>query len=242
VIASVVSSSQVTLSWSPSTDNIGVVGYHIVRDGVTLGASTTPSFTDGGVQPATPHSYFVEAFDDAENTSPPSSTVAVATPGAGTRILTFTPIDDTYVEAETPSTSYGAKTEVIADNSPIKHLLVKFDVAGVGGASVTSAKLRLYCVDPSSFGGDFHALADSNWTETTLNWNNEPAAEAVSLGALGAVASGTWYALDVGSLVHSDGTYSINATSTSYDGAHYSSKEGSAAPQLVVTVDDANTT
>jgi hypothetical protein len=40
------------------------------------------------------------------------------------------------------------------DGSPVKHILLRFDVAGLGGRQVLSAKLRLYCSDPSSLGGE----------------------------------------------------------------------------------------
>jgi hypothetical protein len=52
------------------------------------------------------------------------------------------------------------------------------------------------------------------------------------------VVSGTWYEVDVSSLVTGDGTYSLEITSPSANGVAYSSKEGTAglAPQLVVTL------
>jgi hypothetical protein len=58
------------------------------------------------------------------------------------------------------------------------------------------------------------------------------------LASLGPVNPNTWYELDVTSLVTGDGTYSINASSTSSDGAYYNSKEGTAGfiPQLVVNL------
>jgi hypothetical protein len=36
------------------------------------------------------------------------------------------------------------------DNSPVKHILLKFTVGGLNGQPITSAKLRLYNVDASS--------------------------------------------------------------------------------------------
>jgi hypothetical protein len=71
-----------------------------------------------------------------------------------------------------------------------------------------------------------------------VNWNNQPPATGAVLGTIGAVASGSWYEVDVTPLVSGDGVVSIEATSTSADGAHYSSKEGTAgrAPQLVVNL------
>jgi hypothetical protein len=58
------------------------------------------------------------------------------------------------------------------------------------------------------------------------------------LGSLAKVVPGTWYEVDVSSLVTGDGTYSLEITSPSANSAAYSSKEGTAglAPQLVVTL------
>jgi phosphatidylinositol-3-phosphatase len=78
--------TSVTVSWNPSTDNTGVAGYDVYRDGTkiaTVGGSTT-SYTDLTVQPSTPYSYTVDAFDAVPNTSAQSSPPAtVTTPSGG---------------------------------------------------------------------------------------------------------------------------------------------------------------
>ena len=115
-------------------------------------------------------------------------------------------------------------------------MLMKLTVTGVGGRPVTGVKLRLYCADASDKGGDFHRVADSSWSESSATWNNAPAADTATLTSLGAVSVGSWYEVDLSSLITGDGTYSLRVTSTSSNGADYSSKEGANAPQLVVTV------
>ena len=47
--ATATSSSSVSLSWTASTDNVGVTGYNIFRNGVQIGTSTTTSYTDNSV-------------------------------------------------------------------------------------------------------------------------------------------------------------------------------------------------
>lgn len=59
----------VTLRWSPSTDDKGVVGYRIYRDGLLAGVSTTPSFTDVDRSHGTEYRYAVVALDAAGNIS-----------------------------------------------------------------------------------------------------------------------------------------------------------------------------
>jgi hypothetical protein len=125
-----------------------------------------------------------------------------------------------------------------ADRSPIKDFLLKFVVSGMNGRQPISAKVRLYDINPSSQGGDFHRVADSSWDEATVTWNNAPAADAAVIGSLGAVVVNTWYEVDITSVVTQDGPISLRVTSSSTNGADYSSKEDAAgfAPQLVVTV------
>jgi hypothetical protein len=233
--ARAVSGTQVDLSWGASTDDRSVSGYKIFRGGSQIGTAPSPGYSDTSAQPNTTYQYYVVAYDAANNSSGASNTVSVATPAPAT-VLTFTPSADTYAEMDTPSTVYGAATQFITDNSPVKRLFAKFTVSGVGAKRVVAAKLRLYCVNPSPRGGDFHG-SDSAWSESTLTWNLQPAIDGTIVSSLGAVASGTWYETDVTPLVKGDGTVSIAATSTSTDGAYYSSKEGTAglAPQLVVT-------
>jgi hypothetical protein len=116
-------------------------------------------------------------------------------------------------------------------------MLLKFTVSGIGNKSIVSVKLRLYCMDASPFGGEFHRVADTTWNEGTVNWNTAPSADAGILASLGKVSVNTWYEVDVSSLVTGDGTFSVRINSTNTDGAYYSSKEGVAgfAPQLVIT-------
>jgi chitodextrinase len=159
----------------------------------------------------------------------PASLVAAAT-------FTFTPVADTYVESAQPTRNFGSATTIQVDNSPVKNALIKFSVTGVGSSVVSSAKLRLYNVDASSFGGAFYRVSD-NWTESTTNWNNAPVVSGNPLTTLGSVTANTWYEVNLTSLVTADGIYSLRVTSTSTNGADYTSKEGAASfrPQLVVS-------
>jgi len=69
------SSNQISLSWSVPYDNIGVSGYNIYRAAsasgmpAKIGTSTTTSYTDTGLSPATTYYYVVTAFDGVPNES-----------------------------------------------------------------------------------------------------------------------------------------------------------------------------
>jgi hypothetical protein len=168
-------------------------------------------------------------------TATPSPTQSA--PSGVPATLTFTPLADTYVQSDQPTVNFGTSPQMITDSSPSRNMLLKFAVSGVGTQTIVNAKLRIYCVDSSPSGGAFYRVANTAWNEGTVNWNTAPVADTNSLATLGSVASGRWYEVDLSSLVTGDGTYSVKVSSTSTDGAYYSTKEGTAgfAPQLVIT-------
>jgi hypothetical protein len=235
--ASAVSTSQINLSWQPSADDIGVNSYTILRDGTELATvrGWTTTFADRGLPANSPHSYRVVAADGNDNTSGPSAEATATTKRQGT-VLRFQPTKDTYVNADTPTTAYGTKTRTDADNSPVKKTLMAFNVTGTGGCPIAVAHLRLYDVDASPRGGEFRPLADLGWNEQTVTWEGAPVTDAPVLARLDGVTKNTWYEVEVTSLVHGDGPVGVAITSTAFDGAGYSSREGpvSQRPELVV--------
>ena len=74
-----IDSSQISLGWATSTDNVTVVGYQILRNGVSIATSTITEITDSNLTPATSHVYTVAAYDAAGNVSLPSIAVTATT-------------------------------------------------------------------------------------------------------------------------------------------------------------------
>ncbi|HEY8728200.1 MAG TPA: metallophosphoesterase [Acidothermaceae bacterium] len=100
--ASATSATVVSLSWAAASDNVGVAGYDVQRNGVVVGSTTAPTTTyvDTTVSPSTTYSYAVVARDAAGNVSAPSAPGNVTTPagsnsptlvqGAGSSTATVT--------------------------------------------------------------------------------------------------------------------------------------------------------
>lgn len=80
--ASNITQSSLTLNWTASTDNVGVTGYDVFRNGTKINSSlvTATSFNVTGLSASTSYSFFVQARDAANNTSANSNTVNVTTP------------------------------------------------------------------------------------------------------------------------------------------------------------------
>jgi len=74
-----VSSSEVGLSWQASTDNVGVTGYHIFRNGEFIAVTTTTSYQDASLTPLTTYTYTITAWDEAGNESLPSTSLSATT-------------------------------------------------------------------------------------------------------------------------------------------------------------------
>jgi parallel beta-helix repeat protein len=239
--ANAVSSSRVDLTWTASTDNIGVVAYDIYRNAsflTSVGAVT--AYSDTTVFPSTTYSYQVRARDSAGNPSGLSNTASVTTSSGPPppSVLTFTPTDDAYVRADQPGSNFGQIGSIGVDSSPVKHSFLKFNVAGIGTNTVVSAKLRLACIDSSDSGGLFYRVLDPNsWSEAGVTWNTSPAADTNQVASLGAVSATKAYEVDLTSLVSQDGLVSVKmvSNSTSGNGADFQSSEGSVPPQLIVT-------
>lgn len=68
-----------TLSWDASTDNVGVTGYDVYKDGSLLATVTSTSYTVNSLSASTTYDFYVKAKDDAGNVSAKSNTISVTT-------------------------------------------------------------------------------------------------------------------------------------------------------------------
>lgn len=71
--------TSIVVSWSPSTDNTGVKGYVVYRNGSRVAATTATSYTVKALLPGTAYSFFVKAYDAADNYSVQSGAITGVT-------------------------------------------------------------------------------------------------------------------------------------------------------------------
>jgi subtilisin family serine protease len=79
-LTAVMNGNAVNLTWTASTDNVGVAGYNVYRDNNLLGNVTTLSYSDGSVVSSSTYVYSVKAFDGAGNLSASSNTAVITVP------------------------------------------------------------------------------------------------------------------------------------------------------------------
>jgi len=68
---------QVNLTWNSASDNVGVSGYQIWRNGNVIGETTATNFIDREISADETYTYQVVAYDAAGNTSGPSNSAIV---------------------------------------------------------------------------------------------------------------------------------------------------------------------
>ncbi|MFG3019036.1 discoidin domain-containing protein [Streptomyces sp. NPDC048254] len=92
--------NSVSLTWNPSTDNVGVTGYRILQvSGSTstqVGTTSSTSFTVTGLGASTAYTFAVAALDAAGNVSQPSNQVTVTTdpPSSTTNLALHRPTSE----------------------------------------------------------------------------------------------------------------------------------------------------
>jgi chitodextrinase len=120
--ATAVSSSQINLSWTASSDNVGVAGYQVFRAGVQI-ANITPAATTfqntTGLLPSTSYTYTVRAYDAVGNLSAPSTAASATTQVGATYTLTTTAAGTGGTISRSPNaTTYAAGTVVTLTATP----------------------------------------------------------------------------------------------------------------------------
>lgn len=141
------SSTRVDLKWSGASDNIGVVGYKIFRNGTYYMGIISSSYADNNVSPDTAYVYYVKAVDAAGNESPSSVIRDAHTPPIATATSTtptITPISTETLQSTmvtvTRGTSYCnaliGKTKMTFSATPSSGAYFKLTKSG-GTATVT---------------------------------------------------------------------------------------------------------
>ena len=67
------------LSWTASTDNVGVTGYNVYQGATQIGTATSTTYNVTGLSPATAYGFTVRAKDAAGNLSSASNTANITT-------------------------------------------------------------------------------------------------------------------------------------------------------------------
>ncbi|MBR7834811.1 fibronectin type III domain-containing protein [Actinospica durhamensis] len=130
-----VTTTTVPLSWTASSTggSYAVAGYYVLRNGSVVGTTTSTSYTDTGLSPATAYTYTVEAYDTNGDVSAASSSVS-ATTSVG-----YTETFDVTVPVNTAASGDGV------------YLDGDFSVLGQGGSDWAASGLAMTKVDDTHY-------------------------------------------------------------------------------------------
>lgn len=219
-------SAQPTFNWTATGGSVNASGLYSA--GATAGSYVVTATASGKTGSA--------------NVSVASSSGSVA----------LTSVADAYVrDGDYANTNYGSTSSLEAKTDSVNWSrtdLIRFDLSSVSGV-VNGAKLRLYGkisgTDPQLTISAFSVASPNNWSETTVNWNNQPAAVSTLSSRTVSGSTATWYEWDVTSYVKSEKSAGRTSVSIgvrsdvqSATFATFSSKEASGgnAPQLLLTL------
>jgi fibronectin type 3 domain-containing protein len=182
------STTSVSLSWNPSTDDRGVSAYRVYRDGASVADVDAPTttWTDASLSVGETHQYAVDAVDGAGNRSARTAAVAVRTQVPPPVTQAFPVTADTYAIAASPTaTSQGTATTWRMDGDPLVISYLKFAPSGLQPV-VTAVRL---CVTSNAKSSVFTVRSTStSWTESGVSWNTAPAGGA-TVGTSAATAA-----------------------------------------------------
>ncbi|GEA88728.1 glycoside hydrolase family 6 protein [Cellulomonas cellasea] len=142
VTAGAVTNTSVALSWTASTDAVGVAGYDVYQGTTRVGTSATTSFTVTGLTANTAYSFTVRAKDAAGNVSSPSTAVSART----TNDTTVPPLDTTA-----PTAPSGLVAGTVTQNSAAISWTASTDAVGVTGYEIFNGTTSVGTSTTTSF-------------------------------------------------------------------------------------------
>ena len=136
--ATALSETQIGLTWTGSTDNVGVTAYQVRRNGMLVATVASPSYTDESLSAATTYTYTVAAVDAAGNVS------GASTAASATTVAPDTTAPAVSVTAPAPAATVAGSVSVSATAT---------DAGGVVGVQ--------FRLDGQPLGAELHDGADA---------------------------------------------------------------------------------
>lgn len=181
LVATLVNTSRVDLTWTAVVDPDSPVAYYrVYRDGVALGTSTQPSFSDTTVTVGSTYSYQVAAVDtvDVEGARSASVNISVLNIARFQQGVfptsSYAGSDDVWIRGSNPTTNYGADERMDADsqsNNSAEWSLIKWNISSLATTeTVESATVTITVNDASAQDYGLYAVT-RNWVESQANWN-----------------------------------------------------------------------
>ena len=229
--------NNVSLSWNASTDNVGVTGYYIVRNGVTI-AQTGPNsnYSDTTVSATNNYSYQVIAYDAAGNNSGLSSPASVTTPTAPDTTAPTAPtgLSATAVSSSQINLAWGAATDNVGVNGYDVYRnstkIATVNALSAGDTGLSASTSYSYYVKARDAAGNTSPSSNVASATTQTPVVNISTLQGTIYSSKGGVVGGAQINLNYNGISHyytsgSDGSYlASNLPSQTTINANYSAK------------------
>jgi chitodextrinase len=134
--AGVKTQTSIAVSWSASTDNVGVTGYGLYRNGTSVGSTASTSSTFSGLACGTSYSLAVDAVDGAGNRSAKATITTSTTACSDTQKPS---VPGGLTAGATTQTSIAASWSASTDNVGVTGYGLYRNGAGVGSTASTGS-------------------------------------------------------------------------------------------------------
>ncbi|HEV8398076.1 MAG TPA: PKD domain-containing protein, partial [Vicinamibacterales bacterium] len=238
VTATALSFSEVAVSWSASTDDVGVTGYRVYRDATLVASPTGTSASVTGLSGGALYAFSVAALDAAGNASTQSAPVLVTTPVPVPPTISFSAVPATIAAGQPVTLTWSSTnassctasegwsgtrpTSGSQDVAPTATTTYILTCMGIGGAASTSLLVTVTALVPTlSLTASPASIAAGE--SSTLTWS--------STGAGSCTASGGWSGPKATS-----GSQAVSPASTTSYALSCTGAGGGASQSATVTV------
>ncbi|HEU4859612.1 MAG TPA: PQQ-dependent sugar dehydrogenase, partial [Chitinophagaceae bacterium] len=144
-----ITATSFTLSWTASTDNVGVAGYDVYQNGIKINSSniTAASYNVSGLTAGTTYSYFVKAKDAAGNQSAASTALELTTNAPDTEPPTA---PTNLVPTILALTSFKLNWEASTDNVGVTGYDVYQNGVKINPSNITTTSYNITGLSPAT--------------------------------------------------------------------------------------------
>ena len=166
----------ITLSWHPSTDNVGVTGYVVSRGAQAGGTTAGTSYSVTGLSCGTTYTFAVGALDAAGNNSPQASMSAATSPCPDTQAPTQ-PANVT--QTNRTETSLSIRWDAASDNTGVVgYTLLKAGAQVTTVTGTTYTFTGLACNTSYTLSLDAYDAAANHSTKAVVMMTTSPCIDA----------------------------------------------------------------
>ncbi len=155
-----------------------------------------------------------------------------------TQTLSIKTQADTFISAAKPNTNFGNLATLRSDASPTEKIYLRFNVRGLSGRTIKSARIVVRSLVTSDSGLVLKPVANTTWGENTLTFRNAPPIGTNPIAAVTSLSADSWVSFPVTKIITHEGLYSFALVTRSTKPIRLVSRSSSSYyPRLILTLE-----